>query len=78
MKVYRMEQKPSFPSYIWPMTINALLVLNIVLAMVSANAHQHDGYMGGLGYVVYAGLSILISTVINLIAFDQAQTKGNA
>jgi hypothetical protein len=73
-----MEQKSSSPGYAWPLAINALLVFNIVLAMVLANAHQRDGYLGGLGYVFYAGLSILVSTVINLVAFTQALTKGSA
>ncbi|WP_167855694.1 hypothetical protein [Hymenobacter fodinae] len=72
-----MEQKAPPTDYIRPLAINALLILNIFGAMALAISHQRDGYLGGLGYVLYAGLSILGSTVFNLAAFLWALTKHN-
>ena len=70
-----MEQKASSPGYIRPLAINALLVVNIVLALSFAIVHQWDDHLGGLGYFLYAGVSMLVSTGINLVAFIRALRK---
>ena len=70
-----MEQKASSPGYIRPLALNALLVVNIVLAMSFAIVQQRDGHLGGLGYFLYAGVSMLVSTGINLVAFIRSLRK---
>lgn len=70
-----MEQKQSSSDYVLPLTINGLFIVNIVLAIALANEHQRDGYLGGFGYIIYAGLSIVVSAGVNLCAFLIAYPK---
>jgi hypothetical protein len=67
-----MEQQQSSADYVSPLVLNGLFIANIVLAMVAANAHQQDGYLGGLGYGLYAALSILVSAGVNILALVTA------
>lgn len=70
-----MEQKQSSSDYVSPLAINGLFILNIVLALALANAHQRDGYLGGFEYILYAAFSILVSAGVNLCAFALAFPK---
>lgn len=67
-----MEQQKSSADYVSPLVLNGLFIANIVLALALANAHQRDGYLGGLGYVLYAALSVIVSAAVNILALVTA------
>ncbi|GAB3870150.1 hypothetical protein GCM10028824_18400 [Hymenobacter segetis] len=67
-----MEQKQSSADYVSPLVLNGLFIANIVLALALASAHQQDGYLGGLGYVLYAALSVIVSAGVNILALVTA------